>query len=155
MLFETIGKPREMVKRKEGATPNTKDLRTSGNSAIIHLCCSGVGTKHETGKNPGFTLHNFESHLDTKSFERKIIMPIFEFRCNRCNEVFEILQMGTVDEVEMKCPHCGSENFERVLSTTSYAVGAGKVGSRESAVQSRECASGTCSTVTLPGHSRD
>jgi putative FmdB family regulatory protein len=82
-------------------------------------------------------------------------MPIFEFRCNKCNEVFEVLQMSSEDEVEMKCPHCGSENFERVLSTTSYAMGDSKGGARGSAVQSRECASGTCSTVTLPGHSRD
>jgi putative FmdB family regulatory protein len=101
------------------------------------------------------TLHSFERHLRTISVERKIAMPIFEFRCNKCNEVFEILQMGSEDELEMKCPHCGSENFERVLSTTSYAMGEGKAEARESAVQSRECASGTCSTVTLPGHTRD
>ena len=82
-------------------------------------------------------------------------MPIFEFRCNKCNEVFEILQMGTGDQVEMKCPHCGSEDFERVLSTTSYAMGDGKGAVQKPSVQSRQCASGTCTTVTLPGYSRD
>ena len=82
-------------------------------------------------------------------------MPIFEFRCHKCNEVFEILQMAGEDEVEMKCPHCGSEDFERVLSTTSYAMGDSKGGAQKPAVQSRQCASGTCTTVTLPGHTRD
>ena len=82
-------------------------------------------------------------------------MPIYEFRCIKCNEVFEILQMGAEDEMEMKCPHCGSENFQRVLSTASYAMGEGKGQAKGRSVQTRECASGSCSTVTLPGHSRD
>jgi uncharacterized Zn finger protein len=63
--------------------------------------------------------------------------------------------MGAEDNVEMKCPHCGSENFERVLSTTSYAMGDSKGVARGRTVETRECASGSCSTVTLPGHSRD
>ena len=88
-------------------------------------------------------------------FERKIVMPIYEFRCLKCDEVFEILKMNTQDEVEMKCPHCASEDFERVLSTASHAMGLGKGKSRGPAVQSRECASGSCSTVTLPGHTKD
>jgi putative FmdB family regulatory protein len=96
---------------------------------------------------------NFTNSFD--NFERKATMPIFEFRCQKCNEVFEILQMGAEDEVEMKCPHCGSENFDRVLSTTSYAMGAAKGEPQGRTIESRQCASGTCTTVTLPGHSRD
>lgn len=81
-------------------------------------------------------------------------MPIYEFRCLKCNEVFEILMVSTEEDVEMKCPHCKSEDFERVMSTTSYAMGFGKGESRGPRVQSRECASGTCSTVDLPGYSK-
>lgn len=81
-------------------------------------------------------------------------MPIYEFRCLKCNDVFEMLIVGKDDEVEMKCPHCASEDFERVLSTTSYAVGFSKGESRGPKVHSRECASGTCSTIDLPGHSK-
>jgi putative FmdB family regulatory protein len=81
-------------------------------------------------------------------------MPIYEFRCLKCNEVFEILMVRTEDEVEMKCPNCGSENFERVLSTTSYAIGFGKGESRGPKVESRECASGTCTSWNLPGYSK-
>ncbi|MBW1895961.1 MAG: zinc ribbon domain-containing protein [Deltaproteobacteria bacterium] len=82
-------------------------------------------------------------------------MPIYEFRCMKCNEVFEILKISEGDEVEMKCPHCDAESFERVLSTTNYAMGFAKGESRSPKVRSRECASGTCSTIELPGHSRD
>ena len=82
-------------------------------------------------------------------------MPIYEFRCMKCNEVFELLKMSARDEVEMKCPHCDSENFERVLSTASHAMGFSKGESRGPQVQSRECASGTCSTIELPGHSKN
>ena len=82
-------------------------------------------------------------------------MPIYEFRCLKCNEVFEILMVSNEDKVEMKCSHCGSENFERVLSTTNYAMGFGKGESRGPKVESRECASGTCTTWNLPGHSKN
>ncbi|NVM21802.1 MAG: zinc ribbon domain-containing protein [Desulfobacterales bacterium] len=81
-------------------------------------------------------------------------MPIYEFRCLKCNEVFEILMVTGGDKVEMKCPHCKSEDFERVLSTASYAVGFSGSESRTPKVQSRECASGTCSTIDLPGYSK-
>jgi len=81
-------------------------------------------------------------------------MPIYEFRCLKCNDVFEILITSTESEVEMRCPRCASEDFERVLSTTSYSVGFSRGESRSPKVHSRECASGTCTTIDLPGHSK-
>ena len=81
-------------------------------------------------------------------------MPIYEFRCLKCDGVFELLKMSPEDEVEMKCPECGSEDFERVLSTTNYNVGFAKGDSQRPQVRSRECASGTCSTIDLPGYSK-
>jgi putative FmdB family regulatory protein len=81
-------------------------------------------------------------------------MPIYEFRCLKCNDVFELLLVKSEDQVEMKCPHCGAQDFERVLSTTSYAMGFTKGESRSPTVQSRECASGTCSTIDFPGHTK-
>ncbi len=52
-------------------------------------------------------------------------MPIYEFKCSKCEEFFELLVMKTDDELELRCPKCKSEEFERVLSATSYAMGAG------------------------------
>lgn len=80
-------------------------------------------------------------------------MPLYEFKCEKCNEIFELLVMSHEEEVEMKCPHCGAADFERVLSTTHYAMGAGTgsgAGARPS-VQTRTCSSGSCTTYDIPG----
>jgi putative FmdB family regulatory protein len=87
--------------------------------------------------------------------ERRNAMPLFEFRCLKCNDLFEILVMGKQDELEMQCPHCGSEDFERVMSSSTYAAGPGPGQATRPDVQSRQCGAGNCTTVTLPGHSKD
>ena len=38
-------------------------------------------------------------------------MPIYEFKCLKCNECFEILVISSEDSVEMRCPACGAEDF--------------------------------------------
>ena len=81
-------------------------------------------------------------------------MPIFEFKCSQCNECFEILVMQSDDTVEMKCPHCRSEDFERILSCTSYSMSADSGSGEGIKSQSRTCSGGNCATIELPGHSR-
>jgi putative FmdB family regulatory protein len=44
-------------------------------------------------------------------------MPIFEFRCKGCGEEFELL-IGPSGE-ERRCPSCGSEDIEKLISTFS------------------------------------
>lgn len=79
-------------------------------------------------------------------------MPIYEFKCLQCNELFEILSVRSDEAVEMRCPKCASEDFERVMSTTNFAVsgGAGGAGSGASK-QSRACSGGSCTTYEIPG----
>ncbi|HDD35472.1 MAG TPA: zinc ribbon domain-containing protein [Candidatus Desulfofervidus auxilii] len=75
-------------------------------------------------------------------------MPIYEFRCLRCGEVFELLKLKTQDErLEMKCPECGSSNIERVLSK----IGMVREKGRSTTTHVRQCSSGTCGTLTVPG----
>ena len=45
-------------------------------------------------------------------------MPLFEYRCNDCGKISEILVFSS-DETQ-KCKHCGSTNLEKMLS--SFAV---------------------------------
>lgn len=76
-------------------------------------------------------------------------MPIYEFRCLECSQVFELLVMGTEDGAEVACPHCDSRQFERLMSAAGHQVRSGGAGGPS--VQHRACSGGTCSTVTLPG----
>ena len=75
-------------------------------------------------------------------------MPIYEFKCSKCEEFFEVLKMSEDDEV--KCPKCSSCEFERVLSVTNYAVGDKSTYQGVSA-KTRNCSSGSCTTYTVPG----
>ncbi len=79
-------------------------------------------------------------------------MPIFEFKCSDCEEYFEVLVMGEQDK-EVQCPKCQSNSFERVLSTTSYAMADGG-GSAGASTTTRNCSGGNCTTYDLPGHSK-
>ena len=81
-------------------------------------------------------------------------MPIFEFKCQDCEEYNEILVMNKQEEVEIACSKCGSGNLERILSTTSHTVaGDGRGSSAQSGAssQTRSCSSGSCTTYTIPG----
>ena len=86
--------------------------------------------------------------------KRSIYMPIFEFRCQDCQHIFELLVMNEDNTVEMKCPSCDSETFERVMSTTSFSVGGGATGKGKVSSQSRTCAGGSCTTYEIPGPTR-
>ncbi len=82
-------------------------------------------------------------------------MPIYEFKCTKCQEYMEILVMGSEDkDVEMKCAKCGSGELERILSTTNINMAPGGATKSPSGTQTRTCSSGSCTTWNLPGHSR-
>ncbi len=81
-------------------------------------------------------------------------MPIYEFKCQKCEEFFEILVMGGKDDDDVHCPKCQSQAFERVLSSTNYAMtGAGQTGHKATQT-TRTCSSGNCTTYEIPGHTK-
>jgi putative FmdB family regulatory protein len=43
-------------------------------------------------------------------------MPIYEYQCRGCGQSFEKLQKMDEGKKTIKCPHCGQEKAERVLS---------------------------------------
>ncbi len=81
-------------------------------------------------------------------------MPIYEFRCLKCDECFEFLSMNRDDQVELSCPKCKSEEFERVLSASGHSMGCASTKSSSAQSHTRSCPSGSCTTYNLPGHSR-
>lgn len=46
-------------------------------------------------------------------------MPIYEYACAKCNEVFSVFQSINVNEKDTKCPKCGSNNVKKKLSSFS------------------------------------
>jgi putative FmdB family regulatory protein len=78
-------------------------------------------------------------------------MPIYEFRCLKCQELFEFLAVKTDDTMETRCPHCGAEDFERVMSSTNFAMGSGASSNAGASKQTRTCAGGNCTTYEIPG----
>ena len=81
-------------------------------------------------------------------------MPIYEFRCQKCEDLFELLVMSQSDEVEMRCPKCGAEEFERVMSRASHTMAPGAGDAPGVSSQSRSCNGGSCTTWDLPGPTR-
>ena len=80
-------------------------------------------------------------------------MPIYEFICQNCRNIFELLAIKEGDLIEIKCPTCSSNNLERVMSRVNVTsdLSSGKL---QTPVENRSCSSGTCSTITFPGHTK-
>ncbi|MFZ2447770.1 MAG: zinc ribbon domain-containing protein [Syntrophobacteraceae bacterium] len=78
-------------------------------------------------------------------------MPIFEFLCTSCGNVFEKLQYGGSEEAS--CPKCGNSELTKLLSRPSSLSGAkqdgkvagvGDTGCCGSAPASQGCVPGSC-----------
>ena len=53
-------------------------------------------------------------------------MPIFEYRCRHCNQVFEELVFSSLTKDEdIICPKCGGNKTERMMSAFSSAGASG------------------------------
>jgi len=78
-------------------------------------------------------------------------MPIYEFRCLKCGNVFDKLFKSSNEKVEIKCPQCQSDSFERIISKTNYVMGTGK-GGKKPKLTTKSCSPGSsCSTLEIPG----
>jgi len=43
-------------------------------------------------------------------------MPIYEYRCEECGEIYERLRRMQDADSNLRCPRCGSETVERLVS---------------------------------------
>ncbi len=48
-------------------------------------------------------------------------MPLYDYVCYTCGSNFEKLRRIGDDDSEVRCPDCGSERIERLLSTFATA----------------------------------
>lgn len=51
-------------------------------------------------------------------------MPIYEFRCQKCNKEFENLLSSSSNDAlnEVKCPECSSDQVKKIISSSSYRL---------------------------------
>ncbi len=47
-------------------------------------------------------------------------MPIFDYKCQDCGKVLELF-LRSPDSEDIKCPNCGSNNLEKLISA-SYTI---------------------------------
>ncbi len=55
-------------------------------------------------------------------------MPIYEYKCPKCRERFELRRNIADSDSEIKCPRCGNKHPERIISLfgkTSSGTGCG------------------------------
>ncbi len=50
-------------------------------------------------------------------------MPTYEYKCKECGSTFTLIQPIWAERKGNKCPHCGSENTERLISRFSSTTG--------------------------------
>jgi len=67
-------------------------------------------------------------------------MPIYEFKCKNCGNVFEYLCLRSRDRDQACCPLCGCKDTETLLSTFS-SVDSGNSLKGSSRVSSSSCSS--------------
>lgn len=53
-------------------------------------------------------------------------MPIYDYRCSKCGEVFEFIQKHT-DPQKRTCPKCNTESLEKQLTACSFTIKGGGV----------------------------
>ena len=68
-------------------------------------------------------------------------MPLYEYRCKKCDKNFEILQKSNEKAV---CPECGGKSMEKLFSVFASG-GTSEASSREGGPSSSPgCGSGGC-----------
>ncbi len=55
-------------------------------------------------------------------------MPIYEYRCGKCAETFEVIHKADDDCKDLQCPKCGSGAPERILSVFCSGGSKGSTG---------------------------
>jgi putative FmdB family regulatory protein len=47
-------------------------------------------------------------------------MPIYEFECSSCKDIFELLMKVGEDKEGVTCPKCGARNPRELIGRTSF-----------------------------------
>ncbi|MCD6405553.1 MAG: zinc ribbon domain-containing protein [Planctomycetes bacterium] len=73
-------------------------------------------------------------------------MPLYEYKCGECGEVFEALLKMSERDTAPRCPSCGCETTGRLLSVFASHCSGGAGQGRGSCAS---CSGGSCSVCGL------
>ena len=71
-------------------------------------------------------------------------MPVFEYKCKKCDSKFEVLHKSTANMEDVICPKCQSKENTKLFSSFAAAVG-------HSHSSGDSCSSGTCGMAPMGG----
>ncbi len=52
-------------------------------------------------------------------------MPIYEYRCQECKALFELISTSTESAPAPTCPKCQSANVKKTISASSFRISGG------------------------------
>mgnify|MGYP001157877422 CR=1 FL=1 len=52
-------------------------------------------------------------------------MPIYEYRCQECKNLFEAILTSTEAAAEVTCPKCASGAVKKTISASSFRISSG------------------------------
>ena len=74
-------------------------------------------------------------------------MPIYEYRCNQCGEISEILITTSFENENPRCTNCGSNDLNKVMSVSSFTFSdSGRVPGTTCCGREVRCETPPCST---------
>jgi putative FmdB family regulatory protein len=71
-------------------------------------------------------------------------MPIYEYKCMKCNKDFEYLVLG--NDTTVSCPECNGNKVKRQISTCSFKSNGNYSSSSGGSSGCATCSSGSCAT---------
>lgn len=73
-------------------------------------------------------------------------MPLYEFRCETCDNVIERLCRVGTNGKGLKCPMCGGGKMRRLMSVFSARTKGESGGTTSAGSSCASCSSGNCAT---------
>jgi len=67
-------------------------------------------------------------------------MPLYEYKCNDCKKIFEVLHRSSSNLEKVECPECKSENYTKLFSAFAPSV----KGEPSMTFNDTTCSNGTC-----------
>lgn len=70
-------------------------------------------------------------------------MPVFEYKCSKCETKFEVFHKSAANPEEVICPKCASKESTKLFSSFAASIGSTSHGD--------SCSSGTCGAPSFGG----